>query len=289
MVKYRAEDSARLFVLKIRLEFCIMLIGERMKKYLKFAESVARSAGKIMKKYYHGDKGSDYKGDNTIVTKADKEINDLLIARVKKCFPEHCVDGEEKKFGKSEYVWTCDPVDGTAMYARNLPVSVFSLALVVNGEPVVGVVLDPWQDELYSAVKGGGAFKNGKPIHVSDVNLYDKRSVSHFDMWPRAGFEVWDILEEIGMKSYWTSIGSVTRACMCVASGDFTCVLFPGTKGKNVDIAAAKVIVEEAGGRVTNFYGKEQRYDTDLDGAVVSNGVCHKELVRLIKKHAKSL
>ncbi len=104
-----------------------------MKKYLKFAESVARSAGKIMKKYYHGDKGSDYKGDNTIVTKADKEINDLLIARVKKSFPEHSVDGEEKKFGKSEYVWTCDPVDGTAMYARNLPVSVFSLALVVNG------------------------------------------------------------------------------------------------------------------------------------------------------------
>lgn len=74
---------------------------------------------------------------------------------------------------------------------------------------------------------------------------------------------------------------------MCVANGDFNLAIYPGTKHKNCDIAAAKVIVEEAGGKVTNLFGNEQRYDTDIKGAVISNGKVHTETINVINSFLK--
>ena len=146
--------------------------GDFMDEYLVFAKDIASYAGKIMKKYFVGDNGSNYKYDQTIVTKADTEINHYLIEQVRKKYPNHSVDGEEEQNEvKSKYVWVCDPVDGTAMYARHIPVAVFSLALVIDGVSTVGVVYDPFTDSLYTAIKGKGAFKNGERIHVNDVLL----------------------------------------------------------------------------------------------------------------------
>lgn len=257
------------------------------KKYLEFAKEIAYEAGKIMLKYFNAKDISSYKGDKTIVTLADKEINTYLINRVKEKFPTHSVDGEEEQFGKSEYVWVCDPVDGTAMYARHIPVAVFSLALVVNGESKIGVVYDVFTNTIYSAIKGEGAYKNGEKIMVNDYELNDMRSVSNFDMWPKADYNIYDIIKELGKKTYFVSVGSVIRGCMCVASGEFNLGIFPGTKRKNCDIAAAKVIVEEAGGKVTNIFGEDQRYDTNIKGAIISNGKVHSEVVETIKKLIK--
>lgn len=256
-----------------------------MKEYLDFAIEIANEAKEIMNKYFNQDDISSYKNDKTIVTIADKEINDYLIKRVKETYPEHSVDGEEDKFGMSKMVWVCDPIDGTAMYARHIPVSVFSLALAIDGEPVVGVVYDPNMDYLYTAVKGEGAKLNGKEIHVSDIVLDDMRSVSNFDMWPKAEYNLFDIFKELGKKTYFVGLGSVIHAAMCVASGEFNLAIFPGTKHKNVDIAAAKVIVSEAGGKVTDLFGNEQRYDEDINGAIISNGIVHQEAVDTIKKY----
>jgi len=257
------------------------------KEYLEFAKEIAHEAGKIMLKYFNAKDISSYKGDKTIVTLADKEINTYLINKVKEKFPTHSVDGEEEQFGKSDYVWVCDPVDGTAMYARHIPVAVFSLALVVNGESKVGVVYDVFTDTLYSAIKGEGAYKNGEKMIVNNYELDDMRSVSNFDMWPEADYNIYDIIKELGKKTYFVSVGSVIRGCMCVASGEFNLGIFPGTKRKNCDIAAAKVIVEEAGGRVTNLFGEDQRYDTDIKGAIISNEKVHSEVVETIKKLIK--
>ena len=257
-------------------------------KYLEFAKSVAVVAGDIMKKYFKGNNGEEYKIDNTIVTKADKEINDYLIEQVKINFPSHCVDGEEKQFGKSKYVWVCDPVDGTSMYARHIPVAVFSLALVIEGESVLGVIYDPWTDNLYWAIKGQGAFKNGNKIHVNNFLLEDIKSVSNFDMWPEVEYNLYDVVKEIGKKTYFVSIGSVIRACCCVASGDFNLAIFPGTTHKNCDIAGVKVIVEEAGGKVTDLFGSEQRYDKSINGAIISNGLVHNEVIETIEKYLKN-
>lgn len=258
-------------------------------EYLIFAKEIAYEAGKIMKEYFLEDNGASYKYDQTIVTKADTEINSLLIRKVKEKYPTHSVDGEEEQFGKSDYVWVCDPVDGTAMYARHIPVAVFSLALVVDGISTVGVVYDPFTDNLYSAIKGECAYRNDERINVNDIKLDDMRSVSNFDMWPEADYNLYDAIKELGKKTYFVGVGSVIRACMCVANGDFNLAIFPGTKHKNCDIAAAKVIVEEAGGKVTDLFGNEQRYDCSINGAVISNSVVHSEVIDAIKNNLENL
>ena len=253
-------------------------------QYLAFAKEIAYKAGEIMLKYFKEKNGASYKFDQTIVTLADTEINEYLISRVKDTFPTHSVDGEEDKFGESNYVWVCDPVDGTAMYARHIPVAVFSLALVVDGIPVVGVVYDPFTDSIYTALKDHGAYKNDIKINVNDTNFSDMKSVSHYDMWSKAPYNIYNVIDELGEKTYFVSIGSIARACMCVASGDFNLAIFPGTTHKNCDIAASKVIVEEAGGKVTDLFGNTQRYDQNINGAIVSNGIVHEEVVSILKK-----
>ncbi len=255
------------------------------KEYLEFAKKIAYEAGKIMLKYFNAKDISSYKGDKTIVTLADKEINTYLINRVKEKYPTHSVDGEEEQFGKSDYVWVCDPVDGTAMYARHIPVAVFSLALVVDGVSQVGVVYDVFTNNLYYAIKGDGAYKNEEKLIVNNYALDDMKSISNFDMWQGAGYNIYNIIEKLAEQTYFVSIGSVIRACMCVASGEFNLAIFPGTKRKNCDIAAVKVIVEEAGGKVTDLFGENQRYDTDIKDAVISNGLVHDEVIETIKKY----
>ena len=252
-------------------------------EYLDFAKDIAINAGKIMIKYFNQNNGEKYKGDKTIVTLADTEINSYLVSRVKEKYPSHAVDGEEEQFGESNYKWICDPVDGTAMYARHIPVAVFSLALVVDGTPVVGVVYDPFTDSMYTAIKGKGAYKNNNKINVSDIDLDDMRSVSNFDIWPEAPYDIIDIIKELGKKTYFVSPGSIIRASMCVANGEFNLAIFPATKYH--DIAATKLIVEEAGGKVTSFFGNEQRYDKRIKGAIISNGKVHNEVLNVIKKY----
>ncbi|MDR1300266.1 MAG: inositol monophosphatase [Candidatus Nomurabacteria bacterium] len=257
-----------------------------MNYYLEFAKKLAYDAGDIMLKYFGQTNISHYKGDDTIVTKADTEINQMVIDRVRAAYPNHGVYGEEDSFERDKNeLWVCDPVDGTAMFARGVPTAVFSLAFVVDGAPQVGVVYDPFTDRLYTAIKGKGAFCNDEPMCVNDIQLADKAAVSNVDIWPEAEIfvEMSHLIDELNKKTYIVGIGSCINACMQVARGSFVVQAFAGTKGKNVDIAAAKVIVEEAGGRVTNIYGEEQRYDYDIKGAIVSNGVVHDEIISIIK------
>ena len=265
------------------------LSNEELFKYLEFAKEFSNVAGQVMIKYFNGSNEANYKSDQTIVTKADTEINELLISSVKEKFPDHSVDGEESKFGLSNYVWVCDPIDGTAMYARNIPVAVFSLALVIDGVPVLGVVYDPFTNNLYSAIKGNGAYKNGELIRVSDAMLGSQGCFSNFDVWPTADYDIFDILKELGAKVWFVDLGSVIRASMCVATGDFCFSIFPGTVGKYCDLAAVKIIVEEAGGKVTDLFGNEQRYDTNINGALISNGLVHSEIVDVVNKYLTNI
>ena len=262
-------------------------MDEILEEYLEFAKDIAQYAGEVMLKYFKENNGASYKGDKTIVTLADTEINTYLIAQVKEKYPSHSVDGEEKQFGKSDYVWVCAPVDGTAMYARHIPVAVFSLALVIRGESKVGVVFDPFTDSLYTAIKGKGAYKNGEKITVNDYELDDMKTVCHYDLWVGADYNISKVVQELANKTYVIGLGSIIRACMCIASGDFTLAIFPGTKHKNCDIAAVKVIVEEAGGMVTDLFGNEQRYDQSINGAVISNKKLHNKVIETIKKYLK--
>ena len=147
------------------------------------------------------------------------------------------------------------------------------------------MVYDPFTDSLYTAIKGKGAHKNGNKITVNAYALNDMHSIGNYDMWAGAGYDISAIIQELRHQTYFVSIGSVVRACMCVASGEFSLAVFPGTKHKHYDIAAAKIIVEEAGGKVTDLFGNEQSYDRAINGAVVSNGKVHAEVVETIKKY----
>lgn len=255
-------------------------------EWLDFAKSVALEAGDIMRKYFGKKPDSHLKANNTIVTVADEEINNLVIKRVTERYPAHDIDGEEaSQCHGSKYVWACDPIDGTASFIMGLPVSVFSLALVIDGQPEVGVIYAPFSDHLYWASRGRGAYMNSQPIHVSQHSL-DGRVEMSIDWWPSAPWDVMQVVHDLAYEKdvYVTTVGSTTHAAALVARGEFVASVFVGTKGKNVDIAAAKVIVEEAGGKVTDLFGREQRYDQDIRGAVLSNGIVHEDIVEAMRK-----
>lgn len=248
------------------------LTQQKRLEYLAFAKQLALQAGEVMRTYFsHPD--HHFKADKTIVTNADEEINQLVTEKIKASYPDHDINGEEADdLAGSDYIWVCDPIDGTALYARGIPMSVFSLSLVVDGRPQVGVVYDPFQDRLYSGAIGCGAQINGKSITVHDNDRLNP--MINFEWWPGAEYNVLPAVQKMTDDgiAYCISIGSATHSSVLVAPGKLTASIFPGTKGKNVDIAAVKVIVEEAGGKVTDFYGNDQRYDQDINGAVVSNG-----------------
>lgn len=262
------------------------MTDQQKQEYLTFAKGLALEAGEVMRQYFGTKPGAHLKADNTIVTIADEEINQLVIDRVKAIYPGHDVNGEEaSSLSGARYVWACDPIDGTVPFAMELPISVFSLALVVDGRPEIGVVFAPFSEHLYYAVRGGGAFMNDQPIQVNEKVL-ERGAVMNVDWWRDAG---WDVMQAAHDLSCETGVdisspGSATHAAMLVARGEYVASLFPGVKGKNVDIAAAKVIVEEAGGKVTDIFGDEQRYDRDIRGAVASNGIVHDEIIKRIRE-----
>ena len=258
-----------------------------MNEYLEFAKDICFRAKEVMLKYFNREDISSYKDDNTIVTIADKIINDYLIEKVKEKYPNHAVSGEEESFGESDYVWVCDPIDGTAMFARGVLVATFSLALTYNGEVIVSAVMDSFNNSLYTAIKGNGAYKNGKKISVNNYSLTDKRSVGYFDMYPSAYYDLYDVVRELNKKCYFVSLGSVVRSGILVSEGKLVCSIFPGTSNKHCDIAAVKLIVEEAGGIVKSIKGKEQGYNKSIDGAIISNKVVYEEVLKTINDNIK--
>ena len=254
-----------------------------MKNELEFAKKVAYDAGEIIKKYFNQSDISRYKSDNTIVTKADEEINQMVIDHVRENYPEHGIYGEENSFGKDRSIlWVCDPLDGTSAFTRGLPVAVFSLALVIDGQPVLGVVNDPFTNRLYFATKGGGVFCNDKKISVNKNSLGERDATIDCSYSPTMEFNLTKVLYRLQQANRVSSIGSSVRAGAMVAEGSLTASIYCGSR--SYDIAAVKIIVEESGGRVTSIYGNEQHYDGNIQGAIISNSIVHDEIVDLVKE-----
>ena len=254
---------------------------------LQIAKRLAKEAGDIMLKYFNSAASQPtIKSDKTIVTKADTEINERVITLLKAETPSYSIWGEERSviINDAKYTWVCDPVDGTMPFAKGMPISTFSLALVdEDGQSVVGVVYDPFQDRLFEAVKGGGAFLNGVRMHVSDRATLDGAYIDE-ELWINHEEEVLfddpkDTLNKAGAKVT-TQCSAVMTGCF-VGLGAYDAMLFG--QGKPEDIAALAVIVTEAGGKVTDLFGNEQRYDTNIRGAIVSNGLLHDALCDVLK------
>jgi myo-inositol-1(or 4)-monophosphatase len=256
-------------------------------KELEIAKRLAKDAGTIMLGYFNSTASDPtVKSDRTIVTKADTEINSKVIEVLTKETPGYSIWGEEESsiIEGAPYTWVCDPVDGTMPFSKAIPISTFSLALVdANGDSVVGVVYDPFQDRLFEAVKGHGAFLNGEKITVSDTAELDGAYIDE-ELWINEEEEITfdnpkDRFNKAGAK--------ITTQCSAVIMGSFVAKgTYDGMifgQGKPEDIAALAVIVPEAGGKVTDLFGNPQRYDTNIRGAVVSNGKLHDAICEVLK------
>jgi len=250
--------------------------------YKAFCEKIAKESGKIIKENFSRPMQKEWKEDATPVTITDRDVNKLVIDAVHKEFPGHDVKGEEECSLEhdSDHVWVCDPVDGTIPFSHGIPTAAFYLGLVIKGETVAGVIYDPWIDRLYFAEKGKGCFLNGQKIHVNDSKDF-KLSLMGMAMWKNPPYEIADlnpILTEKGVCML--DLCSIVYMGMLVASGELSAVFFAGGTGH--DGAALKVIIEEAGGKMTDLYGNEQRYDENIKGFIVSNGVLHDELLKIV-------
>jgi len=258
-----------------------------MEEYLEFTKKLAKEAEEIALKYFSFEVENSWKEDYTPLTIADTEINDLVIKRINETYPGHSIYGEEKSYKKegSQYIWVCDPIDGTMAFSVGLPMFVFSIALVdqSNGQPILGLINDPVMKNMYWAYKGGGAYRNGKEIFVlKDSNFenttYSLTGASGKDI----GFSNLTFHKLMGeKKSRVMKFPSFIYGAIQVANGKFIGGAFYGKNGH--DVAALKIITEEAGGKVTDFNGEERRYDQDGLGCAVSNGVLHNEILECIK------
>lgn len=235
------------------------------------ATTAAYLAGKIMLKYFNADHKVTNKSDGTPVTIADKAINEMVIDRLVREFPSYGVVGEEQSTEdvSQERVWYCDPIDGTKSFIRGIPTAMFSLGLVEAGRPVMGVAFDPFQNNIFTASQGGGSYKNRTRIHVSDVNL-DQGVVGVSSNIARSLNKRPAYLAAMARKGMEMDItnGAVFKACL-LASGKFAGYLEP-VLGPH-DVAAAEVIVAEAGGFVSGWDGRMLDYSEEFKGAIMAN------------------
>ena len=162
------------------------------------------------------------------------------------------------------------------------PGAPFALALAVEGDPILGVVYDPFRDRLFSAEKGKGAHLNGAPIHVSTTPLLKSTVMGIGKMKKvRNLFPVMEAGYGHGV-SFITGL-SIHYMCALVAAGEFAACFFGGSSPH--DMTAGKILVEEAGGRATDLFGKTpERFDRDMEGQLCSNGLVHDELLAIMER-----
>jgi fructose-1,6-bisphosphatase/inositol monophosphatase family enzyme len=249
-----------------------------------FATSLARRAGSIMREHFRTGVSHTSKSDGSPVTEADMEINDLVAAQVRMDYPGDGFIGEEggSVSGASGRVWVCDPIDGTLPFTLGVPTNMFSLALVEDGVPILGVLYDPYLNRLYEGLRGRGATVNGSRLQVNDSSL-----AGSIVSVPTARLGLTDnaalAAAVISGGSRIFNVASIAYVGSLVAAGQISACVYPATAAW--DVAAVKIIVEEAGGRVTDVDGNPQRYDEPVRGALISNGRAHDDLVALVQRH----
>lgn len=251
---------------------------------LEFAISLAREAGKMIKDNFKLNTKINIKEDNSEVTETDIAVNNFVIKSINKKYPEHNILAEEgsSMAKKSDFLWICDPIDGTISFSHGIPTCVFSLALTYKKEPILCAIYDPFLDRMFYAEKGKGAFLNGNKISVSDEADLDDSLIGHCN-WKGAKFNTTTVYAPlIEMGADVLDLGSTIYMGVLVACGKFDAVLFPQTSV--FEAAALKVLIEEAGGKASDLYGKDQDYTEQIKGFVASNGLVHEQLIELVKR-----
>jgi len=254
-------------------------------EYKDFALETAKKAGKIIKANFSLGMKKEWKDNKTPITETDLAINKLLVESVNREFPNHGIMAEESESEKenAEYLWVCDPVDGTLPFSHGIPICTFSLALVKDGKSILGVAYDPFLERIFYAEKNQGAFMNNRQIAVSQArNLQHQVIDTEFSgNAPYRYPNLAESLEKEGARAL--SLYSVVYSGTLVASGELIGAMYP--VNHSYDVAAIKIIVEEAGGKVTDLFGNESDYSRDIKGAIISNGYVHDYLLQKVQEN----
>jgi fructose-1,6-bisphosphatase/inositol monophosphatase family enzyme len=224
------------------------------------------------------------KVDSSPVTAADRLVNTEFIQRVLVRFPGDAVLGEEASHrSDSNRTWVIDPVDGTQHMILGIPVFMVSIALVVDGRPVVGAARNPSTNQSYWATAGGGAYRDGTPIRVTTRGgIGEPARILGEGADLNSGMLTADTLlrmtlgPDMRLAAYQYPWPTVFAGCK-VAEGSWDGALYGRSAAH--DVAAVCVLVREAGGTVTDRAGTDQPYDRAVNGCVLSNGLVHDRLV----------
>ncbi len=249
--------------------------------FLDIATEAALVAGVILQAYWGKLEAVEEKGrPGDLVTAADKEAEVAIIKVLQRHFPQHSILAEESgQLGdnQSEYLWAIDPLDGTTNYAHQYPMAAVSVGLLINGTPQIGVIYNPFRDELFRAARGLGATRNRRPIRVSQTAelrqsllvtgfAYDRRETSDNNY---AEFCHLTHLTQGVRRSGAASLDLADVACGRL-DGYWERGLSPW------DIVAGVVLVEEAGGKVTAYDGSALKISSGR--ILATNGQIHDRL-----------
>jgi myo-inositol-1(or 4)-monophosphatase len=248
-------------------------------KYVPPMAEIAREAGALLMDYFRRRVAVEYKGEADLVTAADRASETLIRDRLRALWPSHDILGEEEGLVDtgSDYRWYVDPLDGTTNFAHGFPVFCVSMGLEHKGKLIAGVVYDPTRDEMFTAEAGLGAFLNQQRIHVSAIaKLNESLLATGFPSHKRHKNPNIFFYHQITLRTHGVRrAGSAALDLCSVAAGRFE-----GFWEFNLnpwDTAAGVLLVEEAGGRVTDFKGMP--FQLNSRETVASNGLVHEAML----------
>lgn len=251
-------------------------------QYLRTGIDLAEKAGRIMRKNFGLAMKKEWKDHRSPVTETDLVINELVLKTIKAQYPAHSILSEEGSDLSSggDYLWICDPVDGTHNFSHGIPTATFALALMYKGVPIVSVVYDPFLKRLFYAQKGKGAYLNGHRIHVNKNTSLKSTVIGAGKL--KAVRNLFPLIEEARDDGATFITGlSIHYMCALVAVGEFSAAFFGGRSPH--DITPSKLLVEEAGGRATDLFGETpKRFDSEMRGQLCSNRGIHSHLLKLL-------
>jgi myo-inositol-1(or 4)-monophosphatase len=264
-----------------------MKFSERLKTALYSEAAAAVLDGQnVLRKYFGRGFKIEYKGDIDPVTIADRETETLIIKRLKKRFPDIgflCEESCPKEIRDGTF-WVLDPLDGTVNFVHHCPVFSTSLALFSDGKIILGIVNDVMRSELFGAVLGRGAFVNRKPIKVSGVKTLNRSLlVTGFPYYikERHNRVIKNFKNLILSAQGIRRLGSAALDLAYTASGRFDGFWEEGLAPW--DVAAGSLLVEEAGGRISDFAGGHDW----LFGKMItaSNKIIHNSMIKILQQN----
>lgn len=265
---------------------------------LQTALKLAEKASTSILKFYESDIIAEEKlgADNEYepVTEADREASRIIVAGLAEAFPEDFILSEEEPDDvetrlAASRVWMIDPIDGTAGFVKKDGDFSVQIGLAINGEAAVGVVLQPFHQITTFAVKGKGAFikhRESEPVqmHVTNKSVFSQMTMAMSRNHPT--HRIQRVIEHFGFANILRR-GSVGLKTGLIANGECDIYIHPSPRTKVWDTCAPQIILEEAGGRMTDIFGGEMRYDRErlpnLNGILASNGAVHDAAVEHLR------